>query len=230
MNLRANTEKKFLYKYLIIGAACLGFACWALYDGFINYPSQIPRAQAWENLVTKIDNSEILSSEDLSPMWKEISAKEGWSSKRLTDAHPVAAIEKNILYQYAFIALGLAVGIPCVLWFLRTKGDWLESTETGLRLSSGQELELSQITKFDKKKWEKKGIGVFHYTDEKGAERTFTIDDLKFERKTTDKIVEWVESKIPPEMIVNGMTELEYQEQAKEKKRLRDIASGNIEA
>ena len=56
------------------------------------------------------------------------------------------------------------------------------------------------------------------------------IDDLKFERKTTDQIVEWIETKIPAEMIVNGLTEVEYQEKAKEKKRLRDIASGNIEA
>lgn len=230
MNLRANAEKKFLLKYLIIGAACLAFAAWALYDGLVNYPSQIPRAQAWEDLQAKIDGSEILSPEDLSPMWKEISTKEGWSSKRLTDAHPVAAIEKNILYQYGFIAIGLAVGIPCIIWYLRTKGAWLESNENGLRLSSGQELQLSQITKFDKVKWEKKGIGVLHYTDDKGDEQKFVIDDLKFERKTTDQIVEWIETKIPAEMIVNGLTEVEYQAKAKEKKRLRDIASGNIEA
>ncbi len=230
MNLRANTEKKFLLKYLIIGAVCLAFAAWAVYDGFVNYPSQIPRAQAWEDLEAKIANSELLSSEDLSPMWKEISEKEGWDSKRLTDAHPVAALEKNILYQYAFIVIGLGVGIPCVLWYLRTKGAWLESSEDGLRLSTGQELKLSQITKFDKSKWEKKGIGVLHYTDESGSEQKFVVDDLKFERKTTDQIVAWIETKIPGEMIVNGLTEVEYNAIAEEKKRLRDIASGNIEA
>ena len=230
MNLRANAEKKFLLKYLVIGVVCLAFAVWALYDGFINYPSKIPRAQAWEDLVTKIDSSEILSPEDIGPMWKEESEKNGWSAKKLTSAHPVADLKKNILYQYGFIAIGLAVGIPCVLWYLRNKGAWLESDENGIRLSTGQELKLSQITQFDKIKWEKKGIGVLHYTDDKGEENKFVIDDLKFERKTTDQIVEWIETKIPAEMIVNGLTEVEYQEKAKEKKRLRDIASGNIEA
>ena len=230
MNLRANAEKKFLLKYLIIGIACLAFACWALYDGFVNYPSQIPRAQAWEDLVAEIEASEILSPEDLSPKWKMKAEENGWSPKRLTDAHPVDALKKNILYQYAFIAIGLIVGIPCILWYLRTKGAWFESDEKGLRLSTGQELQISQITKFDKIKWEKKGIGVLHYTDDKGDEKKFVIDDLKFERKKTDQIVEWIETQIPAEMIVNGLTEIEYQEKAKEKKRLRDIASGNIEA
>ena len=230
MNLRANTETKFLLKYLFIGAACLAFAAWAFYDGFFNYPSQIPRAQAWEDLQAEIASSEILTPEDLSPRWKQISEENGWSSKRLTDAHPVEALEKNIIYQYAFIAIGLLVGIPCVLWYLRTKGSWLESTEDGLRLSSGQELKLSQITKFDKNKWEKKGIGVLHYSDEKGQENQFVIDDLKYQRKTTDQIVAWIETQIPPEMIVNGLTEVEYKAKADEKKRLRDIASGNIEA
>ena len=123
-----------------------------------------------------------------------------------------------------------ASGIPCILWYLRTKGAWLESSDDGLRLSTGQELKLSQITKFDKNKWEKKGIGVLHYADDSGNEQKFVIDDLKFERKTTDQIVAWIETEIPAEMIVNGLTEIEYKAKAEEKKRLRDIASGNIEA
>jgi len=229
MNLRANAETKFLLKYLIIGLVCLAFAAWAVYDGFVNYPSQIPRAQAWEDLVTQIASSEDLSDEHLSSMWKQKSEENGWSSKRLTDAHPVEGLEKLILYQYAFIAIGLAVGLPCVLWYLRNKGTWLESTEDSVRLSSGQELKISEITKFDKIKWEKKGIGVLHYS-EQGEEKKFIIDDLKYDRKTTDAIVKWIETKIPHEMIVNGLTEIEYEVKAKEKKRLRDIASGNIEA
>jgi len=230
MNLRANAETKFLLKYLLIGIACLAFAAWALYDGFINYPSQLPRAQAWEDLQAEIASSPDLSPEDLSAEWKQISEENNWSSKRLTDAHPVAALEKNIIYQYIFIGIGLLVGTPCVLWYLRNKGTWLESTEDGVRSSSGQELKLSQVTKFDKNKWEKKGIGVLHYADDQGTENTFVIDDLKYDRKTTDEIVAWIETKIPAEMIVNGLTEVEYQAKAAEKKRLRDIASGNIEA
>ncbi len=228
MNLRANAEKKFLLKYLIIGLACLAFACWATYDAFVKYPSQKPRAQAWEDLEAQIAESEILKPEDLSPMWKQISEENDWDSKRPTDAHPVAALEKLILWQYVFIGIGLLVGLPCVLWYLRNKEAWLESTADGLRNSSGDEIKISQITKFDKARWEKKGIGVLHY-DDKGAKGTFIVDDLKYDRKTTDEIVAWIETQIKPEMIVNGLTEVEYQEIAAEKKRLRDIASGNIE-
>ena len=231
MNLRAKPEKMFLLKYLLIGAICLCFAGWATYDGFVKAPSELPRAQAWEELEAKIAADDNLTvGENLSPMWKEISDKNGWDSKRLTEEKPVDAIKKFILYQYAFIGIGLAVGIPCVLWYLKNKGTWIESTEDGLRSSNGQELKISQITQFDKVKWEKKGIGVFHYTNDQGAEEKFIVDDLKYDRKTTDKIVAWVETQIPSEMIVNGLTEVEYQAKAAEKKRLRDIASGNIEA
>ena len=53
----------------------------------------------------------------------------------------------------------------------------------------------------------KKGIGVVHFKDQFGNEGTFILDDLKFDRKITDEIVRWVESKIPQEMIVNGSPE-----------------------
>ena len=230
MNLRANPEKWFLLKYLLIGLVCLAFAGWATYDAFVKAPAKMPRAQAWEELEAKIAADDTLTTgENLSPMWKKISEENGWESKRLTEEHPVASIKKFILYNYGFIAIGLAVGIPCVLWYLKNKGKWIESTEDGLRSSDGQELKISQITQFDKIKWEKKGIGVLHYTNDQGAEEKFIVDDLKFERKTTDKIVAWIEEQIPGEMIVNGLTEVEYKAKADEKKRLRDIASGNIE-
>ena len=50
MNTRANTEFKFLLKYLLIGIACLGFALFSLYDGLVRFPARIPRAAAWEKL------------------------------------------------------------------------------------------------------------------------------------------------------------------------------------
>ena len=39
MTVRAIADSKFLLKFLLIGAVCVGFAMWALYDGLIKYPS-----------------------------------------------------------------------------------------------------------------------------------------------------------------------------------------------
>jgi hypothetical protein len=208
MNLRAFPESRFLLKYLIIGLACLAFSLWAMYDGFYAFPNKIPKAQAYSGLLQKIEADPNLSDSDRKPMWKEIADENGWSSKLLSkDEYDVSKIESNIIYQYVFIAIGLGIGVPCLVWYLRSRKTWIESTSDGLRGSWGQELKISQIQKFDKKKWEKKGIGVLHYESAEGAQETFVIDDLKYERKTTDEIVRWIESQIPLEMIVNGLPE-----------------------
>lgn len=202
MNLRAAPESKFLLKYLLIGIGCLAFACWSSYDGFYAYPNKIPRSHAWGEL-----QAEGLDSKQEIEKWKAISTENGWSSKRVSKDESVEAIERSIIYQYVFIALGLGIGLPCLIWYLKNKSTWIESTSDGLRSSSGQEVKLSQIEKFDKKKWEKKGIGVLHYKTDDGSSKTFIVDDLKYNRKTMDEIVRWIETKIPAEMIVNGQPE-----------------------
>ena len=103
----------------------------------------------------------------------------------------------------------MVIALPCLIWYLRNRNTWIESTSDGLRSSSGKELKLKQITKFDKKKWAKKGIGVIHFVNDQGAEDTFVVDDLKFNRQTVDEMVRWVESNIKPEMIVNGAAEVQ---------------------
>ncbi|MDG1874168.1 MAG: hypothetical protein P8J27_09665 [Mariniblastus sp.] len=215
MNLRANTETKFLLKYLIIGIACLGFAGLSTYDSLVKYPGQIPRAKAWEDLQDKIKKSEDLSDEDIAPMWREIAKANGWPAKRLKKSESVKSIKGKVAYNYLFIVIGLIVGLPCVVWYLKNKGTWIESTSDTIRSSRGDEVKLAQITRFDKKKWEKKGIGVIHYQKDNQQKAKFIIDDLKYDRVTTDKIVLWLESKIPDECIVNGVSELENQKKSK---------------
>ena len=203
MNLRAEPESRFLLKYLLIGLGCLAFAVWSTYDGFYAYPKKIPRAEAWAELQAEPD----LTETEFRAKWKKLCKEKGWSSNRVSKDESVESIEQSIVYQYVFIGLGLLIGLPCLIWYLRNRKSWIESTSDGLRSSSGKECKLSQITKFDKKKWEKKGIGILHYQTDDGSEKTFVVDDLKYDRKTTDEIVRWVESNIPAEMIVNGQPE-----------------------
>ena len=213
MNLRANPDSKFLLKYLLIGVGCLAFAAWSVYDGLVKFPGEIPRAQAWGEMLHKIEADPELSDADRSKTWKVISKENGWSAKPLEKDDSVEAIKHKIIYQYIFFGLGTVVGLPCLIWYLRTRNTWIESTKDGLRSSSGKELKLSQIHKFDKKKWAKKGIGVLHYTADDGSEKKFVVDDLKFDRKITDEIVRWVESHIPADAIVNGIPESALQDQ-----------------
>lgn len=207
MNLRANTETKFLLKYLIIGLGCLAFACWSLYDGLYKFPNEIPRAEAWQKLKSDVESDPTLTRTDLNERWKVVADENGWSSKQLGADETVESIETKVVYQYIFMAIGVGIGLPCLIWYLRSRNTWIESTADGLRSSNGAELKITQIKKFDKKKWERKGIGVLHYETDEGSTKKFVIDDLKYERKTTDEIVRWIESQIPLEFIVNGLPE-----------------------
>ena len=201
MTMRANPESKFLLKYLLIGLACIAFALYAVFDGFVVAPRQLPRAAAWDEL--KADES--LDDGQRDTAYKAIAEKNGWPSKR--PGKPVSEINNFIIWQYFFMGIGSLVGFPCVIWYFLSRKSWVETTDNGLRNSKGDELEYDQITQFDKKKWEKKGIGVLTYQSKEG-EQKFVLDDLKYERKTMDEIVRLVESKIAPELIVNGEPEL----------------------
>lgn len=208
MNLRATPESKFLLKYLVIGIGCICFGVYSFYDGFIAYPAKIPRATAWSELAKEVASNPELSRSDLTNRWKVLAKENDWSPKQLTKDETVEAIENLIVYQYVFMAIGFGIGLPSLIWYFRSRNSWIESTEDGLRSSDGSELKLTQIQKFDKKKWEKKGIGVLHYDAGDGSSQKFIVDDLKYDRKTTDEIVRWIESKIPAEMIVNGSPEV----------------------
>ncbi|MEM9942467.1 MAG: hypothetical protein AAF939_12950 [Planctomycetota bacterium] len=200
MNIRANTHNGFFLKYLLIGIACLAFAAWSLYDGLVKFPGQLPRAAAWEKLQLEV------SADQLPDKWQEISAQNGWSNKRPKQEELTEAIQTKIVWQWIFLAIGLVVGLPLILWYLINKNTWVELNDGTITSSSGKQFKPDEVTKFDKKKWEKKGIGVVHYSNAAGKQ-TFVLDDLKYERVPMDRIVAYLESQIDPSKIVNGLPE-----------------------
>jgi hypothetical protein len=207
MNLRAVPESKFLLKYLLIALGLLGFAALSVYDGFVKYPAGIPRLEAWEKLSAEIQSNPRLGEEDRVEKWEELAEQEGFSKRIPEEEETSEALRSKIVYQYVFIALGILIGLPMLAKYFMDKESWIESTEDSLKGSWGQEMKIADINQFNKEKWDKKGIGVFHYKTQDGISRTFVVDDLKYNRQTTDKIVQWVESQIPREMIVGGEPE-----------------------
>jgi len=207
MNLRANPESKFLLKYLLAGLACLGFAALSVYDGFFKYPAQLNRAYEWESLEREFEEAGNTQRSGWKERWDRISEENQWSHEYLSEKETVAVISQNIWFQYLFILIATPIGILSLVKYFRTKSSYLETTEDSIRSSLGGEVKISQIEKFDKKKWDKKGIGILSYRTENGAKKKFTIDDLKYQREPTDAMVRWIESQIPAEMIVGGEPE-----------------------
>jgi hypothetical protein len=202
MTLRAETNPAFLIKYLIIGLICTAFGCWASYDGFVAYPAKIPRAEAWEQLL----KDESLDETAKDKKYREMAQERDWPIKHPTKDETVEKIKSNIVWQYIFMAIGFGVGVPLLVWYLRNKGSWIQLDGDTIKSSSGSSVRFSEIVKFDKKKWEKKGIGVVHFQRD-NQQKKFVIDDLKYNRKITDDIVRKMEGHLKPEQIVNGAPE-----------------------
>ena len=203
MNKRAGTENSFWLKFLVIGLGTLAFGAYSGWDAVVSGPHQLEVAKEWE----PINLDETLSEEAKMDKWRAIATKKEWSLKRPKKKYNVKSRTEFIYFNYGMMALSGLIALPCLIWCLKTRGTWIESTENGLRNSAGQELTLDQITKVDKARWDKKGITVVHYNSDQAGQKTFLIDDLKYKRSTTDEIMAWVEQNIDPELIVNGRTE-----------------------
>lgn len=205
MNTRAETEKTFWLKFLIIGLATLGYGLWGAKDALLDGPRRVEQAKIWEPLL----NDKSLKEEQRTAQWRVAAEENNWSTAR--PGHNITAKDARefVVWNYGVFILCSIIALPCLIWCLLVRGTWIESTENGLRNSKGDELRLDQITKIDKAKWDKKGIAVVHYKTDAGADQKFVIDDLKYQRQPTDSIMAWVEQNVDVSLIANGRTEVQ---------------------
>jgi hypothetical protein len=193
MTIRADRDAKFYFRFLLIGLVAMGFALWSLYDGYVAYPRQREHALAYAEHYEKEGSKEA---------WDEIALERDWP----TDYPGEPKSEADILMQYVMVASAGLVGLMALLFVLQSRGQWIESSGTGVTSSWGATFDFDQVVSLDKKSWRRKGIAKVTYQDG-GRKRRFVIDDYKFLREPTDKILCLLESKIDPELIVGGPPE-----------------------
>jgi hypothetical protein len=198
MSNRAEFQKSYLTRYLILAAVCLFMAAWFAYDGFIGYPQQLQYAEAYDELRDMEAASRV-------ERWKEVSSQRGWPSdipKKTADE-----IRSDITGQYVWGGLNLLAGLPALLFFLRCRGSWVEATDDGLTTSWGQTMRYADVTQLDKRRWQRKGIAKATYTSSEQGTRVFVFDDFKFQREPLGKMLRDLEQVLAPEKIVGGPPE-----------------------
>ena len=208
MSLRAEFQKSYLMRYALLAGFCLFLAAWFGYDGLVGYPSQLERAQAYDQL-RKLD------AEERQTKWDAIASEHGWP--RTVPEKRAEEIEDAITGQYVWAGLCLIVGIPALVLLIRSRGRWVEETENGLTTSWGQTVDFSTVTSLNKRRWAKKGIARATY-EQDGAAKTFVFDDFKFEREPLDKLLAKLETHLKPEQIVGGPPEASGEEDADKNK------------
>ena len=88
------------------------------------------------------------------------------------------------------------MGIYFLATFILTRGRWVEADEQGVRTSSGQQMDYASIKSIDKSRWQRKGIAMVHY-ESNGQAGRILLDDWKYDREPTKRILEAIEERMP---------------------------------
>lgn len=215
MTIRADSNNSFLQRFLLVAIVCFAFGLWSLYDGFIAYPKKLERSEAYHELAEEFEDSTSpagLNDENEQKFfeeWEQLATEKGWSVAKPKKTPP--EIESDILWQYGMAIVAFLVGIPVLIKYFGSRNSWVESDGKSLTTSWGQRLDFDEITEVNKKKWFNKGIARVHYRDD-GRNRTFVMDDFKYDRDQMDKIMREIEAVVDRSAIVGGPTQAEYQE------------------
>ena len=197
MSVRANFQKSYSWRYLMLAGGFLFAALFFAYDGFIGYPNKKVISERYQEIAE-------MEASERQKAWRQITEENNWS-RSVPDKSP-EEIADDIRGQYFYGIISLLIALPPAILYFRTRGSWVERTEEGLTSSWGQKLDYSKVLKLDKKKWANKGIAVASYQD--GAvTRRFVFDDFKYEREPLGQMLRELEQVLKPEQIVGGPPE-----------------------
>jgi hypothetical protein len=205
MTIRSDSDPRYYRRFLIIGIAALAFALWFFYDGAVKWPNQRERILAHNQLAEQLKGEDPLVFQE---RWHALTKERGWP---IPVPPGEAKSDTEIMGQYVFGSGAALVGLWLLWGVWRARGQWIEQTEDGLTTSWGQTFNYDQVLAIDKRKWRKKGIATIRYQDG-GRKRRFVLDNFKFDRDTTDRILYHLESRVGHDKITGGPPEPQYEE------------------
>ncbi len=219
--IRADVNNKFKYKYLIIGVLATAYGLYCVSDAALKYPSMRPKATAYEQL-----RAEVTDDGEFQRQWNEMAESKGWT---VDLEYTNEQLSSNTIYSYFMFGLCALIGVPSLLTGLKCIGQWIEADDKSLVNAKGQRVNFDQIKSIDKTKWEKKGIARLVYDDD-GAEKSFVMDDLKFDRQSADEIMERIEAAVGVDKIVGGLSEETYREKRAEAEKEKAARRAALDA
>lgn len=213
MKIRANSNSKFLRRFLLIAAVCFGYLLWASYDIVITSPKGMKKTNEYW----------VEAEEDGVKVWKQRHSGEEWTRILKENHWPVGA-PKTPPAAAGFLYFNCALAFVCLIGgglathkFLRANNTWIELEGDQFQTSWGEAFGVNEIQSIDKKRWERKGVAQIAYSSQ-GARNVFVLDDFKYMRDETDEILYQIEQQLSDEQIINGKRELSAEAKAEEKR------------
>src|SRR6185295_19154901 len=193
MPIRADNDPRYSRRFLIMGIVAIGFGLWSLSDGMVKYPAQ--RARGFEEF--KVDDKSLFKNPKVKALtvdqFEQTAAdKHEWA--KYSHERGIKSIPE-IFTQYVQATVAAIAGLYLLSIPLRARGRWIEANETGITSSWGQSFQFDEVEQVNKRKWRDKGIAKVTYVAN-GRRQLFVIDDFKFMRQPTDRILFELEQRI----------------------------------
>lgn len=227
MSIRAESNSKFLRRFLLIAAVCLGYVLWGSYDAFVSGPKKLKMAEAhWMEATEPGESGWVKRYSAESGEWTKIAKENNWPVAG--EPKTPSAAQGYIYFNLSLVAVCLLAGGIAIFKYLKINNTWIEVENGRLRTSWGEEFAFSEVQSIGKRRWEFKGVAVITYANSKGEKR-FVLDDFKYEREPTDEILYLMEQQLSDEQIVGGPRELSPEQKAEakritaEKRRALDV-------
>lgn len=173
----ARISKEWRRRMLFMFAMLFGIALWFMTDGYIIWPKEGQRYEAYAGIRDKMLESGKAKDEDSQELriaWKNY-AREADISEKIPKERTDEKIQEQVVLGWWLMAIALTFG-AWIAWNHRLSITTEGETIIG---ASGQRVELDSIIATDRKKWKKKGIAYAIYEDD-GKEKRLCLDDHKF--------------------------------------------------
>jgi len=180
---------------LFVALFLIAIGAWFFFDGFIGYPRNNARYQAWKAHM----------DEGREAAWPAYADQHGWKRDEwpnwIREHHPsgprpeVPFGPDKIVGQYVFGSIGILLGLLMLGYWATQKNGVLRSEEGAVFTPGGKRVPFEAITGIGKKRWDSKGIAVVRYEID-GKKGQFIVDDYKFDTDPSRKILEEIETRL----------------------------------
>ena len=195
MQIKAASAPPYRFRLTLFAIGCLGLGVWFLHDGWVAYPKDREIHRAFQAL-----KKEGLEGDALLDRWKQIAGPKGWPDGTFGEPGKDRSnfdIQFNLIAGAALELIGIWFGVGAWLHARR----WIALDGDNLTTSWGLTIPLEAILTLDKSRWAEKGTALVIADAERGG-KCVVLDDWKYDRDATTKIVETIQRRLRPEQIV----------------------------
>lgn len=192
MAAKAMIKSGYRWRLALVAVALLAFGGYFLYDAIVGYPGQ---NKLVEESRTALETLQQEQPQTWPAAWTEHARAQGYL---LDPVNAKTYSQLDIYTQWLCAAITLPIGAWFGIGFIRSRNRWVATDETGLHTSWGEHAPWETIREIDKTRWKSKGIAIVRYGDGK----RITLDDWKYDREPTTRMVAEVEQHLGPDAVV----------------------------